>query len=93
MRPNTKSSRRYLVVLALLFLYVLSLIAAAFLFHVDTVWVFYGLIPSACSIYLALHGYHESQHAENHLRRIANDMAAVKAYVESLVGVGKEFDS
>lgn len=93
-REHKKSSNKYLIVLALLSIYVLSLILAAIRFRIDIVWLFYGLIPSSLSIYLALHGYHESQHAENHLRRIAtdtsavrNDIAAVRKYVALLVGI------
>lgn len=93
MRPKYKnSSVKYLVVLALLSLYVASLVLAAIRFHIDGVWLFYGLIPSTISVYLALHGYHESQHAERHLRTIAVDIAAVRTYVESIVGLPEEFD-
>src|SRR5690348_4685913 len=93
MHPKTKKgSTKYLVVLALIGLYIVSLVAAAFRYHVDKVWLFYGLIPCSFGIYLGLLGYHESQHAENHLRHIANDIAAVRKYVESLVGVGQEMD-
>lgn len=87
-----KSSTKYLIVLAGLGVYVISLILAAFLYHVDIVWLFYGLIPSTISIYLALHGYQESHHAENHLRRISDDILAVRMYVEEIVGVPGEFD-
>lgn len=89
---NKKGSSKYLVVLALLAVYILSLVIAAISFHIDAVWLFYGLIPSTISIYLALHGYHESHHAENHLRKISDDMLAVRKYVEAIVGIPKEFD-
>lgn len=101
MRPKTKkSSHRYLVILGLLLFYVASLVIAAIKYHVDIVWLFYGLIPSVLSVYVALHAWHESHYRDIHTDRIvhqiASDMSDVKSYVSAMAGIAeetKEFDA
>lgn len=70
-----KALGRYFFVLALLIIYSLGLIVWAVLYHVSPEWLFYGLIPTALSLYLAIHSYHQNhvtaKHTEIHLRSLS----------------------
>ena len=93
---TTKRSKFYLVTAALLGIYAFALIAGAFLFHVDLVWLFYGLIPTCCGIFLSLLAYHHNtiheRHFEHHIQRIESNVEKVTRYVQIIAGVSEEFD-
>ena len=71
---KTISATRYVIILFGLLVYVIGLIVYALTNGVSMIWLFYGALPGAAGLYLAVHSFHANhqiaKHTEVHLRSI-----------------------
>lgn len=93
MDRHTHDRQEYLLTLIVLIAYSACMVAGVLHYHVDPVWLFYGLFPTAFSFYSALRSY---RHSDARDREADDRQQEILAHVRLMAGADegvKEFDA